>query len=64
MTAIPKTNVRLFVPSDLAARYDEQGMRIPVNHAKGEVESAARNAAIPMTVVHPGNFAEFALATP
>ncbi|KAL3483336.1 hypothetical protein BJX62DRAFT_245003 [Aspergillus germanicus] len=26
--AIPETGVRLFVPSDLAARYDEQGLRI------------------------------------
>ncbi|BCS30148.1 uncharacterized protein APUU_80451A [Aspergillus puulaauensis] len=64
VNAIPKTNVRLFVPSDLAARYDEQGLRIPVNHAKHEVERAARAAGIPVTVVLTGNFAEFALATP
>lgn len=64
VNAIPKTNVRLFVPSDLAARYDEQGLRIPVNHAKDEVERAARAADIPVTVVLTGNFAEFALATP
>jgi hypothetical protein len=62
--AIPETGVRLFVPSDLAARYDEQGLRIPVNRSKYEVEDAARAAGIPMTVVLPGNFAEFALATP
>ncbi|KAF7539694.1 hypothetical protein G7054_g1971 [Neopestalotiopsis clavispora] len=61
--AIPKTNVKLFVPSDLAARYDEQGLRIGVNGAKAAVESAAREASIPMTIVLPGNFAEFALAT-
>jgi hypothetical protein len=64
VNAIPKTNVRLFVPSDLAARYDEQGLRIPVNHAKDEVERPARAADIPVTVVLTGNFAEFALATP
>ncbi|OJI96488.1 hypothetical protein ASPVEDRAFT_78256 [Aspergillus versicolor CBS 583.65] len=64
VNAIPKTNVRLFVPSDLAARYDKQGLRIPVNQAKDEVEIAARAAGIPVTVVLTGNFAEFALATP
>ncbi|RHZ49036.1 uncharacterized protein CDV56_101560 [Aspergillus thermomutatus] len=58
VNAIPKTKVRLFVPSDLAARYDEQGLRIPVNHAKDEVERAARAAGIPVTVVLTGNFAE------
>lgn len=61
--AIPHTNIRLFSPSDLAARYDEQGLQIPVNKAKGEVERAARQAGIPTTVVLPGNFAEFALNT-
>ncbi|PYH76965.1 NAD(P)-binding protein [Aspergillus uvarum CBS 121591] len=63
VSAIAKTNVQLFVPSDLAARYDEQGMRIPVNNNKGMVEAAAQAAGIPTTVVLPGNFAEFALAT-
>ncbi|CAI7674985.1 unnamed protein product [Penicillium discolor] len=62
--AIPKTQVQLFVPSDLAARYDDQGNQIPVNKNKVEVEKAARQAAIPTTVVLPGNFAEFALGTP
>lgn len=62
--AIPKTQVQLFVPSDLAARYDDQGNQIPVNRNKVEVEKAARQAAIPTTVVLPGNFAEFALGTP
>nr|XP_036586871.1 NmrA-like family protein (Rossmann-fold NAD(P)(+)-binding protein) [Colletotrichum truncatum]KAF6797428.1 NmrA-like family protein (Rossmann-fold NAD(P)(+)-binding protein) [Colletotrichum truncatum] len=61
--AIPKTNVKLFSPSDLAARYDEQGMRIGVNKAKDEVERAAKEAGIPTTVVLIGNFAEFALNT-
>ncbi|PYI07317.1 NAD(P)-binding protein [Aspergillus sclerotiicarbonarius CBS 121057] len=63
VAAIAKSNVQLFVPSDLAARYDEQGMRVPVNHAKGTVEAAAKHAGISTTVVLPGNFAEFALAT-
>ncbi|KAH9238404.1 hypothetical protein K456DRAFT_1720093 [Colletotrichum gloeosporioides 23] len=61
--AIPKTNVKLFSPSDLAARYDEQGMRIAVNRYKDEVERAAKAAGIPTTVVLVGNFAEFALNT-
>ncbi|ETS75035.1 hypothetical protein PFICI_13519 [Pestalotiopsis fici W106-1] len=61
--AIPKTNVKLFVPSDLAARYEEQGLRIGVNAAKEAIELAAKRASIPMTIVLPGNFAEFALGT-
>lgn len=63
MKAIPHTNVQLFSPSDLAARYDEQGRQIPVNKAKDEVEREAKQAGIPITVVLPGNFAEFALNT-
>ncbi|KAL4905052.1 hypothetical protein BDW74DRAFT_178062 [Aspergillus multicolor] len=62
--AIPHTNVQLFVPSDLAARYDTTGLRISVNKAKDEVERAAREKGIPLAIVLPGNFAEFALATP
>ncbi|GKT47814.1 isoflavone reductase IRL [Colletotrichum spaethianum] len=62
--AIPKTNVKLFSPSDLAGRYDEQGLRIGVNKGKDEVEKAAKAAGIPTTVVLVGNFAEFALNTP
>lgn len=61
--AIPHTNVQLFSPSDLAARYDEQGLKIPVNKAKDRVERAAKEAGIPTTVVLTGNFAEFALNT-
>ncbi|KAI8271190.1 Eugenol synthase 1 [Colletotrichum sp. SAR11_239] len=61
--AIPKTNVQLFSPSKLAARYDEQGMRIEVNKNKNDVEKAAKAAGIPITVVLVGNFAEFALNT-
>lgn len=61
--AIPHTQVQLFAPSDLAARYDGQGLQIPVNKAKDEVERAAAEAGVPITVVLPGNFAEFALNT-
>ncbi|KAL1881944.1 hypothetical protein Daus18300_000998 [Diaporthe australafricana] len=61
--AIPHTRVQLFSPSDLAARYDEQGLQIPVNKAKDEVERAAREAGIHTTVILTGNFAEFALNT-
>lgn len=62
--AIPETEVKLFSPSDLAGRYDYQGNCIPVNNQKQEVEAAARSAGIPITIVLPGNFAEYALATP
>ncbi|GKT52982.1 NmrA-like family protein [Colletotrichum tofieldiae] len=62
--AIPKTNVKLFSPSDLAGRYDEQGLKIGVNKAKDELEKASKAAGIPTTVVLVGNFAEFALNTP
>ncbi|KAF9869318.1 hypothetical protein CkaCkLH20_13235 [Colletotrichum karsti] len=61
--AIPKTKVKLFSPSDLAARYDEQGLRIKVNKEKDDLEKAAKAAGIPTTVVLIGNFAEFALNT-
>ncbi|KAL6408727.1 hypothetical protein AUP68_07673 [Ilyonectria robusta] len=61
--AIPHTKVQLFSPSDLAARYDEQGNRVPVNMKKLEVEVAAKVAGIATTVVVTGNFAEFALNT-
>ncbi|KAK5731374.1 hypothetical protein LTR15_001314 [Elasticomyces elasticus] len=64
LKAIPHTSVRLFSPSDLAARYDEEGLSLPVNASKARVEAAARDAGIPVTIVLPGNFAEFALATP
>jgi hypothetical protein len=64
VNAIPKTTVRLFVPSKLASQYDEQGNRIKVNREKIEVEEAAQQAGVPVTLVLPGNFAEFALSTP
>ncbi|KAJ5707893.1 hypothetical protein N7488_007694 [Penicillium malachiteum] len=62
--AIPHTNVKLFVPSDLAFRCDEQGLRVPVNKEKYKVEKAAAAAGIPMTIVLPGLFAESALNVP
>lgn len=61
--AIPHTIVRLFSPTDLAARYDEQGLQIPVNKAKDEVERAAKQAGFATTVVLTGNLAEFGLNT-
>ncbi|KAH6897398.1 hypothetical protein B0T10DRAFT_544727 [Thelonectria olida] len=61
--AIQRSPVQLFSPSDFAARYDEQGLRIPVNKNKDDVERAAHEAGIPTTVVLPGNLAEFALNT-
>jgi hypothetical protein len=62
--AITHSDVQLFVPSDLAARYDTEGLSIPVNAAKMEVEEAAKKAGIATTIVLPGNFAEFVLSTP
>lgn len=61
---IPKTGVGLFVPSKLASKYDDQGNLIKVNREKIEVEQAAQKAGVPITLVLPGNFAEFALNTP
>ncbi|KAI0376617.1 NmrA-like family protein [Hypomontagnella monticulosa] len=62
--AIPSTNVKLFVPSDLGLRMpDEQGLRVPVNKAKDEVETAAKKAGIPTTVILPGCFAESAFSS-
>ncbi|XXH00796.1 CDP-diacylglycerol--glycerol-3-phosphate 3-phosphatidyltransferase [Hypoxylon texense] len=61
--AIPSTNVKLFVPSDLGIRaLDEQGLRVPVNKTKDEVERAAKDAGIPTTVVVLGCFAESAFS--
>ncbi|KAJ5144597.1 NmrA-like family protein [Penicillium atrosanguineum] len=61
--AIPETNVKLFVPSDLAFRCDAQGLRVPINQLKFEVEEAAKKAGIAMTIVLPGFFAESFLST-
>lgn len=62
--AIPKTSVKLFVPSDFAFRVDEQGLRIPANKDKHEIEEAAKVAGVPTTVVLAGAFVESALAFP
>ncbi|KAJ5730907.1 uncharacterized protein N7483_005415 [Penicillium malachiteum] len=62
--ALPHTSVKLFVPSNLAFRCDEQGLRVPVNREKNKVEKAASAAGIPMTIVLPGLFAESALNAP
>ncbi|KAF6811533.1 NmrA-like family protein (Rossmann-fold NAD(P)(+)-binding protein) [Colletotrichum sojae] len=61
--AIPRTGVKLFSPSDLASRFDEEGLRFSGNKAKHDLEQAAKAAGIPTTVVLTGNFAEFALNT-
>ncbi|KAI1109831.1 NAD(P)-binding protein [Nemania sp. NC0429] len=62
--AIPNTSVKLFVPSDLAFRVDEQGLRIPANRDKHEIEAAAKAAGVPTTVVLAGAFVESALSFP
>ncbi|CAJ2502978.1 Uu.00g103720.m01.CDS01 [Anthostomella pinea] len=62
--AIPRTEVNLFVPSDLGFRVDEQGLRVPVNKTKHDVEEAAREAGISTTVVLVGCFAGSSLAFP
>lgn len=59
--AIPHTDVKLFVPSDLAFRTDEQGLRVNVNKEKADVEKEARDAGIPLTIVLPALFAESSL---
>ncbi|RAH56521.1 NmrA-like family protein [Aspergillus piperis CBS 112811] len=61
--AIPRTKVQLFSPSDFCLRYCEQGMRMPCMKAKANVEKASKDAGIPTTVIHVGNFAEFTLST-
>jgi hypothetical protein len=38
-------------------------MRIPCMKAKAKVERASKDAGIPTTVIHVGNFAEFTLST-
>ncbi|KAI1098844.1 NmrA-like family protein [Jackrogersella minutella] len=61
--AIPHTNVKLFVPSDLGFRpSDERGWSVPVNKTKREVEEAAKAAGIPTAVVMVGAFAESTFA--
>ncbi|KAI0883288.1 NmrA-like family protein [Annulohypoxylon maeteangense] len=61
--ALPRTNVKLFVPSDLGIRVnDEQGLRVPVNKTKQEVVDAAKKAGISTAVVQVGCFAESAFS--
>ncbi|XEV07472.1 hypothetical protein FSHL1_012759 [Fusarium sambucinum] len=61
--AIPRTQVKLFVPSDLGLRYGEEGMLIPLLRKKEDVQEAARQAGIPLTVILIANFAEFTLGS-
>jgi hypothetical protein len=60
--AIPSTDVKLFVPSDLGLGCDEQGARILVQKVKEGVRKAVESAGIPMTVVRPGGLFESSLA--
>ncbi|KAI3535707.1 hypothetical protein CSPX01_11231 [Colletotrichum filicis] len=53
--AIPKTEVKLFSPSELAGQYDEQGLKIGVNKAKRQVEEVSIAAGIPTSLVLLGN---------
>jgi uncharacterized protein YbjT (DUF2867 family) len=64
VAALPKTNVKLFVPSNLALRVDEEGLRVPALAAKRNIEEAARAAGIPLCIVLPGNFVESNLMAP
>jgi len=54
--------VKLLLPSDIAHRVDEQGLLIPVNKAKFDVDEAAKQARIPTTVVLPVFFTETAIS--
>ncbi|KAI0150617.1 NAD(P)-binding protein [Xylariaceae sp. FL1272] len=62
--AIPSTDVKLFVPSDLGFKFDDQGLQIVANRTKKEVEDAAKAAGVPITVVWVGCFTESTLAFP
>lgn len=61
--AIPKTNVKLFSPSDLGLRYGEEGSRLPILKAKEDLEKSCKDAGIPTIVIVIGNFAGFTLNT-
>ncbi|KAF1731558.1 Eugenol synthase 1 [Beauveria bassiana] len=61
--AIPRTGVKLFVPSDLGLQYDQEALAIPVLQKKANVLEAARQANIPFTVILIANFAEFTLGS-
>lgn len=62
--ALPHTNVKLFVPSNMSHEIDEDGMRLPVNKAKVDVEKAAKEAGVSLATVLPGYLVESSLATP
>ncbi|CEJ83031.1 hypothetical protein VHEMI03063 [[Torrubiella] hemipterigena] len=64
VAALPHTDVKLFVPSNMSHQIDEDGMRLAVNKAKVEVEKAARDAKIAVTTVLPGYLVESSLAIP
>lgn len=51
------------MPSDLGLRYGEQGMLIPLLKKKEDVQEAARQAGIPLTVILIANFAEYTLGS-
>ncbi|KAG7110272.1 hypothetical protein HYQ45_014869 [Verticillium longisporum] len=61
--AIPRTKVKLFVPSDLGLRYGAEGMKIPLLRMKEDVQERARQAGIPLTVILIADFAEFTLGS-
>ncbi|KAM3546140.1 hypothetical protein ARSEF1564_001039, partial [Beauveria bassiana] len=61
--AIPRTGVKLFVPSDLGLQYDQEALAIPVLQKKANVLETARQANIPFTVILIANFAEFTLGS-
>ncbi|PMB69297.1 Isoflavone reductase [Beauveria bassiana] len=61
--AIPRTGVKLFVPSDLGLQYDQEALAIPVLQKKANVLETVRQANIPFTVILIANFAEFTLGS-
>lgn len=64
INAIPRTKVKLFVPSDMAHRTDQQALAVPALKLKREVEEATKKAGIPMTLVWPGYLVESSIRTP
>ncbi|KAJ6781422.1 hypothetical protein PWT90_02260 [Aphanocladium album] len=61
--AIPKTAVKLFVPSDMSHEIDEQGLKFPVLKLKRKVEEATTTTGISMTLVRPGYLVEPSIRT-
>lgn len=61
--AIPISNVKPLVPSDLGLRYGEEGLKVPILKNKEEPQDTIRQAGILMTVVLISNFAEFTLSS-